>query len=338
MRRSAHRRKRLNKTDLTKTNDTTNYYKKCGAAAKAAAPSAGISTNNGAAQGEGDRARRVRRARGGGASTGGAGRQGGGGNGGGDGGGGDEGDEGSGLDGGKKNGGGGGGGGGGDGDDGDEERGGRAWALARAAPGVPLGAWLEPRPSGLRVRSGGLSRRSEPSDHLQAGGSLSMHRELCAHSPTGAQSAQAKAGQAPARARPQAMPERARGWAMAVGADQPPSARPSQRCEARLQLPGAITPSACLQAPDLAYTPKIEIFHCCNRETPFASSDASFRADHYGVLRSRLLQRVVALLQVKVWSALAGGHRVSAPHPPWKCMGGLLAKVAIRSPASEFHA
>ena len=41
MRRSAHRRKRLNKTDLTKTNDTTNYYKKCGAAAKAAAPSAG---------------------------------------------------------------------------------------------------------------------------------------------------------------------------------------------------------------------------------------------------------------------------------------------------------
>ena len=40
--------------------------------------------------------------------------------------------------------------------------------LARAAPGVPLGAWLEPRPSGLRVRSGGLSRRAEPSDHLQA--------------------------------------------------------------------------------------------------------------------------------------------------------------------------
>ena len=96
---------------------------------------------------------------------------------------------------------------------------------------MPLGAWLEPHPSGLRVRSGGLSRRSEPSDHLQAGGSLSMHRELCAHSPTGAQSAQAKAGQAPARARPQAMPERARGWAMAVGAEQPPSARPGERCK-----------------------------------------------------------------------------------------------------------
>ena len=58
-----------------------------------------------------------------------------------------------------------------------------------------------------------------------------MHRELCAHSPTGAQSAQAKARQAPARARPQAMPERARGWAMAVGAEQPPSARPGERCK-----------------------------------------------------------------------------------------------------------
>ena len=103
--------------------------------------------------------------------------------------------------------------------------------VARAAPGVPLGAWLEPRPSGLRVQSGGLSRRSAASDHLQAGGSLSIHRELCAHSPTGSQSSQANAGQAPARARPQAMPERARGWAMAVGAEQPPSARPGERCK-----------------------------------------------------------------------------------------------------------
>ena len=89
-------------------------------------------------------------------------------------------------------------------------------------------------------------------------------------------------------------------------------------------------PSTFLQAPDLAYTPKIEIFHCCNRKTPFASSDASFRADHYGVLRSRLLQRVVALLQVKVWSALAGGHRVSAPHPPWKCMGRMVAYAGLK--------
>ena len=40
------------------------------------------------------------------------------------------------------------------------------------------------------------------------------------------------------------MPERARGWAMAVGAEQPPSARPSERCEARLQLPRAINLSA----------------------------------------------------------------------------------------------
>ena len=44
------------------TNDSTNYYKKCGVAAKAAAPSAGMSTNTGAAQGEGDRRRRVRQA------------------------------------------------------------------------------------------------------------------------------------------------------------------------------------------------------------------------------------------------------------------------------------
>ena len=89
---------------------------------------------------------------------------------------------------------------------------------------------------------------------------------------------------------------------------------PAERCEARLF--SCPEPSTFLQAPDLAYTPKIEIFHCCNRKTPFASSDASFRADHYGVLRSRLLQRVVALLQVNVWSALAGGHRVSCLHPP----------------------
>ena len=124
-----------------------------------------------------------------------------------------------------------------------------------------------------------------------------MHRELCAHSPTGAQSTQAKASQAYARARPQAMQERARGWAMAVGTEQPPSARPSQRCEARLQLPRAIN---FLQAPDLAYTPKIEILHACSTNAPFASSDATHRADHYDVLRSRVLQRVVAVLQVKV--------------------------------------
>ena len=114
------------------------------------------------------------------------------------------------------------------------------------------------------------------------------------------------------------MPERARGWAMAVGTEQPPSARPGERC--KCQGVSCPEPSTFLQAPDLAYTPKIEIFHCCNRKTPFASSDASFRADHYGVLRSRLLQRVVALLQVNVWSASAGGHRVSGPHPPCGCM------------------
>ena len=190
--------------------------------------------------------------------------------------------------------------------------------MARAAPGVPLGAWLEPRPSGLRVRSGGLSRRSEPSDHLQAGGSLSMHRELCAHSPTGAQSAQAKAGQAPARARPQAMPERARGWAMAVGTEQPPSARPGERCKRQASVARAIN---FLQAPDLAYTPKIEILHACSTNAPFASSDATHRADHYDVLRSRVLQRVVAVLQVKVWSAVAARHGVGASERKCSSMG-----------------
>ena len=95
------------------------------------------------------------------------------------------------------------------------------------------------QPAGdLRARSGGLSRRSEPSDYLQAAGSLSIERELCAHSPTSAQSVQAKASQAPARARPQAMPERARGWAMAVGTEQHPLRGPASASAGRLQLPG----------------------------------------------------------------------------------------------------
>ena len=114
------------------------------------------------------------------------------------------------------------------------DRGGRAW---RGRP--------QACPSGLRVLSGGLSRRSEPSDHLQAAGSLSIHCELRAHSPTGAQSTQAKASQAHARARPQAMQERAWGWAMAVGTEQPPSARPSERCERRLQLHSLLQAPRC---------------------------------------------------------------------------------------------
>ena len=40
---------------------------------------------------------------------------------------------------------------------------------------MPLGAWLEPHPSGLRVRSGGKSRRSGPSEHMQVAGALSIH-------------------------------------------------------------------------------------------------------------------------------------------------------------------
>ena len=184
---------------------------------------------------------------------------------------------------------------------------------------MPLGAWLEPRPSGLRVRSGGLSRRSEPSDHLQAGGSLSMHRELCAHSLTGAQSAQAKAGQAHARARPQAMPERARGWAMATGTEQPPSARPSERCQRQASV--ARSHQLFLQPSDLAYSPKIEIVHRGNRTALFVSSDATRCADHYGMLRYGRLQRVVSRLQVKVWSAVAARYGVGAPERECMSMG-----------------
>ena len=92
---------------------------------------------------------------------------------------------------------------------------------------------------------------------------------------------------------------------------------PSERCEGF----SCSEPSTFLQAVTSAYTPKIEIFHCCNRKTPFASADAPYRAEHYGVLRSRQLQRVVLQLQVKVWSALAGGHRVSCLHPPCMSMG-----------------
>ena len=55
-----------------------------------------------------------------------------------------------------------------------------------------------------------------------------------------------------------------------------------------------------LQAPDLAYSPKIEIFHRGNRTALFVSSDATRCADHYGMLRYGRLQRVVSRLQVKV--------------------------------------
>ena len=110
--------------------------------------------------------------------------------------------------------------------------------------------------------------------------------------------------EAPARARPQAMPERARGWAMAVGAEQPPWAQsslhlrgPASAASARLQLARAIN---FLQAPDLAYSPKIEIVHRGNRTALFVSSDATRCADHYGMLRYGRLQRVVSRLQVKV--------------------------------------
>ena len=212
-----------------------------------------------------------------GASTA-SGWQGGSGNGGGDGGGGDdEGGEGSGeYDGGNESGG---GGGGGDGDEATRAtRGGEGAGVARAAPGVC--------PSGLSVQSGGLSRRSAPSDHLQAAASLSIHREFCAHSPTGAQEHAGQGGpdtcesKAPSDARAGTWLGNGRG--RRVGAGQPPSARPGERCKRQASVARAIN---FLQAPDLAYTPKIEILHACSTNAPFASSDATHRADHYDVLR-----------------------------------------------------
>ena len=168
------------------------------------------------------------------------------------------------------------------------------------------------------MRSGGNSRRSELSDLFQFAATLGIHRELCAwpnwHSE--------RAGHWHTRhSREQGLwqwqGERHAG--QCLGAPRrPPPARPRQRCRARLQqLP---EPSTFLQPPDLAYTPKIEIFHSWNRTAPFVSSDTTRRADHYGVLRYGRLQRVVSRLQVKVWSALAGGHRVSCLHPPWRGM------------------
>ena len=45
---------------------------------------------------------------------------------------------------------------------------------------------------------------------------------------------------------------------------------------------------------------KLRFFYCWNRKAPSASSNAPFRADHYGMLRSRRFQRVVSRFQVKV--------------------------------------
>ena len=56
-------------------------------------------------------------------------------------------------------------------------------AVARAAPCLcPIGAWLKPHSAGRRVKSSGKSRRSKPSDHLQAalctgGGASGQSRE-----------------------------------------------------------------------------------------------------------------------------------------------------------------
>ena len=108
---------------------------------------------------------------------------------------------------------------------------------------------------------------------------------------------------------------------MAVGGYRAASicARPSER----YQRQGSVARShqLFLQAPDLAYSPKIEIFHRGNRTALFVSSDATRCADHYGMLRYGRLQRVVSRLQVKVWSALAAGHRVGESEREWSSMG-----------------
>ena len=203
-------------------------------------------TSKGAAQDEGDIARRARRAEvPGAAQPAGARRQGGGGNGGGDGGGGgdDDGGEGSGDDGGKDSGG---GGGGGDGDEATRATMGGEGGCGEGGPRrVPLGAWLEPHPSGLRVRSGGLSRHSEALDHLQAAGSLSMHRELCAHSPTGAQTRAGQGG--PGTCESKAPSDARAGTGLGNGRGHRAASilrGPASAASARLQLPRAINLSA----------------------------------------------------------------------------------------------
>ena len=107
------------------------------------------------------------------------------------------------------------------------------------------------------------------------------------------------------------MPEWAQAWAMAAGSEVPPSAPHTAPASARLQVAQRAINSFC--RPDLAYLPKIEIFHLWNRDTLYESSDATHRADHYGMLRSHRLQRVVSRLQVKVGGAVAAGDVVCAP-------------------------
>ena len=195
---------------------------------------------------------------------------------------------------------------------------------------VPLGAWLEPDPSGLsqsaerRLKPPQL--RCEPLDHLQAAGSLSMHRELSALSrsqpltaPLVAQlrARRPLACQAHRRARPVAVAESERQAGQWPGA---PSGLHLRSPDSAAALPTRLQfcpePSTFLQPPDLAHkplsTPKIEIFHSWNRTAPFVSSDTTRRADHYGVLRYGRLQRVVSRLQVKVWSAVAARYGVGA--------------------------
>ena len=103
--------------------------------------------------------------------------------------------------------------------------------------------------------------------------------------------------------------------------ERPSSAKRRAPRAPKLQQP--FWPNSLRKRRTSAYSQKIEIFHLWNRAAPFASADANCRADHNGVLRSRLLQRVVALLQVEVSSVAAGGNRVSATVPPCGSMASL---------------
>ena len=188
--------------------------------------------------------------------------------------------------------------------------------------GTYLLPWREPRPPGLRVRSGGLSRRSAPSDHLQAAASLSIHREFCAHSPTGAQERAGQGGpdtcesKAPSDARAGTWLGNGRG--RRVGAGQPPSARPGERCKRQASVAQSHQPFS-------------------RRRTSLIHRKSRFFIVAIGKRRLRHRMRLIAL-STMVCSDLAycnasslccksksgapwrARHRVSCLHPPWRGM------------------
>ena len=115
------------------------------------------------------------------------------------------------------------------------------------------------------------------------------------------------------------MPERARGWAMAVGTEQPPSARPSERCQRQASVAQSHQPF-------------------CRRRTSLIHQKSRFFIVAIGKRRLRHRMRLFALITM-VCSDLAycnasslycksksgapwrARHRVSCLHPPWRGMG-----------------